>query len=133
MPLRMLFNTQASTYRRNLAAGLAWVCTMATAQSDATVGLQIMTDRTSGNCVVCHTFPGVSGPASDFGPALTGVGKRYSEEQLRQWLVDARVFRTDTLMPPFGTTRDTRHPVRAAPILNEEQIRQVVAALQTFQ
>lgn len=112
---------------------LALTSSVAGAQSDVSQGLQIMTDRTGGNCLVCHTLPGIQGPASDFGPALTGVGSRYRAEQLRQWLVDARAFRADTLMPPFGTTRDTQHPVRAAPILNEEQIRQVVAALQTFQ
>ena len=104
-----------------------------TAQSDAAIGLQIMTDRTGGNCVVCHTLPGVRGPASDFGPALQETGKRYNAGQLRQWVVDARVIKTDTLMPPFGTTQGTLQSVRAAPILNEEQIRQVVAALQTFQ
>jgi sulfur oxidation c-type cytochrome SoxX len=129
----MLFIAQAFTCRHRLAVGLSLVCTLAAAQSDAAIGLQIMTDRTGGNCVVCHTLPGVQGPASDFGPALQEVGKRYSAAQLRQWVTDARVIKAETLMPPFGTTQGTLQAVRAAPILNEEQIRQVVAALRTFQ
>jgi len=109
-----------------LAAGAAW------AQTDAALGLQILSDRSGGNCVVCHTVPGAAGPASDFGPPLSGVGGRYSADQLRQWVTDARQMKPDTLMPPFGTTQDTHIANRAAPLLSTEQIRQVVAALQTL-
>lgn len=103
------------------------------AQGNAVPGLQLMADRTGGNCVVCHTVPGVPGPASDFAPSLVGVGKRWNAEELRQWVTDARQIKPQTLMPPFGTTRHTTQPTRAAAMLTAEQIEHVVAALQTFQ
>jgi sulfur-oxidizing protein SoxX len=110
-----------------LAAGAAG------AQTDAALGLQILSDRSGGNCVVCHNVPGVAGPASDFGPPLRGLGARYSADQLRQWVTDARQIKPDTLMPPFGTTQGTLQFNRAAPLLSPEQINWVVAALQTLQ
>jgi len=105
----------------------------ACAQTDAALGLQILSDRSGGNCVVCHMVPGVAGPASDFGPPLRGVGARYSADQLRQWVTDARQIKPDSLMPPFGTTQGTLQANRAAPLLSAEQIQWVVAALQTLQ
>ncbi len=123
------------TFIRRFVWGLciALAAGAATAQTDAALGLEILADRTGGNCVVCHTVPGVSGPASDFGPPLRGVGARYSADQLRQWVTDARQIKPDTLMPPFGTTQGTLQSNRAAPLLSIEQIQSVVAALQTLQ
>lgn len=91
-----------------------------------------MAAGSAGNCVVCHSMPGASGPASTFAPALHQVGTRYSAQELRQWVTDARLIKPATLMPPFGTTQGTNSPMLAQPLLSFEDIGHVVAALQTL-
>ena len=86
----------------------------------------------AGNCIACHTLPGQTGIASTFGPSLEKVAGRYSAEELRQWVNDARKLKPHTLMPPFGTTQGTNSSMRAESILSDEQIGHVVAALLTL-
>jgi L-cysteine S-thiosulfotransferase len=105
---------------------------MACAQGSAEQGFRLMAAGSVGNCVVCHSMPGASGPASNFAPALHQVGARYSAQELRQWVTDARVIKPSTLMPPFGTTQGTKSPLLAQPLLTAEDISHVVAALQTL-
>lgn len=104
-------------------------------------GLALMASRTAGNCVTCHDIPAWrdgADPANrltlqgTFGPSLQGVGQRYSPAQLRQWVVDARVIRPDTLMPPYGTTHGLNAPARQQPVLTAAQIDAVVASLMRF-
>lgn len=95
-------------------------------------GLRIMVNREQGNCITCHrisTLPESLGQQGNFGPALDGVGARYSPAQLRQWVLDARRIKPDTLMPPFGTLDGLQRPNVPRPLLTPEQIEQVVAAL----
>ena len=123
-------------------AGAALACALfagiALAQSAAEQGFRIIASGTGGNCLACHSLPGQTGQtgqtglASNFGPALDGVGARYSAGELRQWVTDARRMKPDSLMPPFGTTSGTREPIRAQPILGPHEIDHVVAALQTL-
>ena len=112
-----------------------WLLGHAHAQ-DAATGLQIIIDRTKGNCVACHALPGhisnAGGITSNFGPALGGVANRYNALQLRQWVTDARQIKPDTLMPPFGSTTGMPLPQPATAVLTSEQIDHVVAALQTW-
>ncbi len=102
------------------------------AQDAVSRGLRLMSDPSGGNCIACHALPGQTGVLSSFGPALAGVGSRYSAEQLRQWVSDARVIKPNTLMPPFGTTQGARKATAARPILEGAEIDKVVAALQTL-
>jgi len=104
-------------------------------------GLRIMADRATGNCVSCHEIPAwkeTSRSANrlslqgNFGPSLQGVGSRYNKEQLRQWVVDARVIQPNTLMPPFGTTEKLNLAARSENLLTHSQIEAVVDALSTF-
>ena len=119
---------------------LAWVCAVyglqassgALAQSSAEQGFRLMAAGSAGNCVVCHSMSGANGPASTFAPALHQVGARYSAQELRQWVADARLIKPATLMPPFGTTQGTNSPMLAQPLLSFEDIGHVVAALQTL-
>lgn len=104
----------------------------AAAQGIAEQGFRIMNAGNSGNCIACHTLLGQTGIASTFGPPLEKVAGRYSADELRQWVADARKIKPNTLMPPFGTTQGTNGSVRAQSILNEEQIGHVVAALLTL-
>jgi sulfur-oxidizing protein SoxX len=36
---------------------------------------------------------------------LAGVAGRYSAEELRQRIIDARAFQSDTIMPPYYSTK----------------------------
>ena len=108
---------------------------------EASEGLRIMADRNTGNCVSCHEIPAWrDGTQSanrltlqgNFGPSLQGVGARYSKEQLRQWVVDARVIHPNTLMPPYGTTERLHLPARSQNLLTQKQIDAVVDTLTTF-
>ena len=104
----------------------------AAAQGIAEQGFRIMNAGNSGNCIACHALPGQTGIVSTFGPTLEKVASRYSEDELRQWVSDARKIKPNTLMPPFGTTQGTNGSVRDQSMLNEEQIGHVVAALLTL-
>lgn len=95
-------------------------------------GFRIMNAGNMGNCIACHALPGQTGIISTFGPSLERVANRYGFDELRQWVTDARKVKPETMMPPFGTTQGTNTPLRAQSMLSEEQILQVVAALQTL-
>lgn len=95
-------------------------------------GFRLMTERTSGNCVACHALPGQTGGQSSFGPALSGAGQRYTADELRQWVTDARRIKPNTLMPPFGSMEGLNRPNPPQPVLTAAQISDVVAALQSL-
>ena len=119
-----------------LVAGVAW--------GQASVpdeGLRIMANRSQGNCMACHEIPALREALSPaqrltlqgtLGPSLQGVGARYNRQQLRQWLVDARVLRPDTMMPPYGTTQGLQRAARSQSLLSSEQIDAVVDTLMRF-
>lgn len=118
-----------------LCGAAAW------AQGVPEQGFRIISTGNLGNCLACHALKALPGEAdrggqrgldSSFAPALDKVGTRYSAEQLRQWVTDARLVKPGTLMPPFGTTQGTTEPIRAQSILSPEQIEDVVAALQSL-
>ena len=112
--------------------GTTLIAGSAYAQALSDQGFQIMNAGNMGNCIACHALPGQTGIVSTFGPPLEKVAIRYGFDELRQWVTDARKVKPDTLMPPFGTTQGTNAPLRAQSMLSEEQILQVVAALQTL-
>ena len=107
------------------------------AQTPASKGLddgwRWMLDRDVGNCTACHTLDAQQTQASNFGPSLARVGSRYTADELRQWVTDARVIKPDTLMPPYGTTAHTNSPNRAAPLLSPVQISAIVSTLSQLQ
>jgi sulfur-oxidizing protein SoxA len=121
---------------------ICWFGVSAYAQAmDASEGLRIMADRTSGNCISCHEIPAWQESSlnahritlqGNFGPSLQGVGSRNNKEQLRQWVVDARIIHPNTLMPPFGTTEKLNLPARAQNLLTPSQIEAVVDTMTTF-
>lgn len=109
--------------------------------SDAELGLRIMANRQQGNCVTCHQvsvlrdakgIDGAAGKQGDFGPSLDGVASRYNTTQLRQWVMDARLLKPNTLMPPFGTLEGTTQANPARPMLSTDEIDKVTAALATL-
>lgn len=72
-------------------------------KGDPQAGRLAILNRKKGNCLACHKI-GVLNDApyhGDIGPALDGVARRYNEAQLRQMVVDARVYFPKTPMPSF--------------------------------
>lgn len=97
-------------------------------------GFAIMLDQRLGNCVACHSIPNITGQKagiqSTFAPPLDGVSIRYDNAQLRQWVLDARAIKPNTLMPPFGVNLNTA--TAQGRLLTDAQIADVVAALETL-
>ncbi|MBV8333850.1 MAG: sulfur oxidation c-type cytochrome SoxX [Alphaproteobacteria bacterium] len=106
------------------------------AAGDPARGREVVLDRRLGACLLCHSGPF---PEEKFqgnlAPDLSGVGSRWSDGQLRLRLVDATRLNPDTIMPPYyrvdGLTR-VGAAWRGKPILNADQIEDVVAFLSTL-
>jgi sulfur-oxidizing protein SoxX len=114
--------------------GISFSLSNALAQTaeDKLSGYELMTNKQYGNCIACHDMPGVQGMVSNFAPSLKGVGQKFSAPELTQWVVDARRFNADTLMPPFGSTHELKLVRPARVILTNEQIAQVVSTMQSW-
>ena len=103
---------------------------------DPARGRAIVANRQVGLCLLCHTGPI---PEEKFqgnlAPDLSGAGRRWREGELRLRIVDATRLNPATIMPPYyrtdGLTRVAR-PFADKPLLNAEQIEDVVAYLATL-
>jgi L-cysteine S-thiosulfotransferase len=106
------------------------------ASGDASRGRAIVVDRQKGLCLLCHT-----GPFPDqrfqgtLAPSLAGAGSRWNPGQLRLRLVDSSKLNPATIMPAYyrieGFTR-VGSAWQNKPVLNAEQIEDVVAFLATL-
>ena len=102
---------------------------------DALRGRDIMAGRDA-NCLLCHAVPetGVRF-MGNIAPPLSGVGGRLTAAQLRLRIVDQSRLNPETVMPSYyrvdGLTR-VAAAYRGKPVLNAEQIEDVVAYLQTL-
>ena len=106
------------------------------AKGDPARGRAIVVNRQVGLCLLCH-----SGPFPDerfqgnLAPDLSGAGKRSTEAQLRLRIVDSSRINPATIMPAYHRTDGLVRvgPAwRDKPILNAEQIEDVVAFLMTL-
>ena len=103
---------------------------------DAARGRLIVASRQTGLCLLCHTGPV---PEERFqgnlAPDLAGAGTRWSAGQLRLRLVDARRLNPQSIMPSYyrvdGLSR-VGAAWQAKPILDAQQIEDVLAFLQTL-
>ena len=106
------------------------------AKGDPARGRAIVTNRQVGLCLLCHSGPF---PEERFqgnlAPDLAGAGKRWSEGQLRLRIVDSRRINPASIMPSYhqsdGLVR-VAPAWRGKPVLNAEQIEDVVAFLTTL-
>jgi L-cysteine S-thiosulfotransferase len=103
---------------------------------DPARGRVIVTSRQRGLCLLCHSGPFPEERfQGDLAPDLAGVGSRLSEGQIRLRLVDSRSLDPDTIMPSYYRT-DGLNRVGSAwrdkPVLNAEEIEDVVAFLATL-
>jgi sulfur-oxidizing protein SoxX len=106
------------------------------APGDAAKGRAIVGNRQVGLCLLCHTGPF---PEERFqgtlAPDLGGAGTRWSAGQLRLRIVDSTRINPATIMPPYYRTDGLLRVAPAfvgKPVLNAEQIEDVVAYLSTL-
>ena len=106
------------------------------AKGDPARGRAIVTNRQVGLCLLCHTGPF---PEERFqgnlAPDLAGAGKRWSEGQLRLRIVDSSRINPTSVMPAYHRTDGLVRVApawRDKPVLNAEQIEDVVAFLTTL-
>lgn len=99
-------------------------------------GLAILRDATKPSCLICHQIPSLPDPGQgQLGPSLEGVAGRYSAEELRQRIIDARVFQSDTIMPPYYSTKGLLRVGRrwlGQTIYQAQDVEDVVAFLMTL-
>ena len=99
-------------------------------------GRRIVTERQQGLCVLCHSGPFPEARfQGDLATNLAGTGSRWSEAQLRLRLVDASRLNPQTIMPSYYRNEGLERvgwQWRGQPVLNPQQIEDVVAFLRTL-
>ncbi|MBC5810641.1 MAG: sulfur oxidation c-type cytochrome SoxX [Candidatus Eremiobacteraeota bacterium] len=106
-----------------------------TAAGDPVKGRQIALDRRGGNCLTCHAMPIEAADQGNVGPDLRGIGSRTSAGSLRLRIVNPKAFNPATIMPAFyrvGGLHDVAKDFEGKPMLNAQQVEDVVAFLLTF-
>jgi sulfur-oxidizing protein SoxX len=119
------YTIEAGEIRAPLTATLA----------DAERGRKILVSRDS-NCILCHAAPETGERFfGNLAPPLSGVGARLSAAQLRARIVAPQLFNRETIMPAYyrveGLNR-VAETYRGKPVLNAEQIEDVIAYLLTL-
>jgi sulfur-oxidizing protein SoxX len=109
---------------------------LATPPGDAARGQSIVMNRQLGLCLLCHSAPaGDPRVQGNLAPSLAGAGARWSASQLRQRIANARSINPDSIMPSYASTDGLNRVAPAwlgQPILNPQQIEDVVTYLQTL-
>ena len=103
---------------------------------DAERGRKVLVSREA-NCILCHAVP-ESGERfyGNLAPPLSGVAKRQTAAQLRARMVDPLAFNAESIMPAYyriERLNRVAENLRGKPILNAEQIEDVIAYLLTLQ
>jgi L-cysteine S-thiosulfotransferase len=126
-----------------VAAGIAGCSTQAVvepyasplaAAGDPVRGREVFTSREGGHCVLCHAAPGVE-LAGNVGPAMNGIGSRFTVPQLRLRVADITQVRRETVMPTFHRIEGMERvapELRGKPVLSAQQVEDVVAYLSTL-
>lgn len=103
---------------------------------DPARGRSIVANRQTGLCLLCHSGPF---PEERFqgnlATSLAGAGSRWTAGQLRLRIVDSRRLNPDSPMPAFHRTEGLQRVApawRGRPILDAQQVEDVVAFLQTL-
>jgi L-cysteine S-thiosulfotransferase len=102
---------------------------------DPVRGRALVLERTS-TCILCHSGPFPEEKfQGDLAPNLAGSGTRWSVSQLRLRLVDASRLNPATIMPSYYRVDGLERVApawRGKPILDAEQIEDIVAYLATL-
>lgn len=107
-------------------------------------GRAVMAARPKGNCIACHAVSAMSDELfhGEIGPSLDGVGDRWTAEQLRGIVANAKNTFPDTVMPAFFKSSGFIRPGDAftgkagteplPPLLTAQEVEDVVAYLLTI-
>jgi sulfur-oxidizing protein SoxX len=96
---------------------------------DPARGREILTSPQKGDCLSCHkvgALASIAGQGS-VGPALDGVGGRFADGQLRQFVVDPKVYFPNTIMPSYYAPSDP-----SASVLTAAEVEDLVAYMKTL-
>lgn len=125
-----------SALRPYIVVGDAIPASLTGTKGDPERGRAIVANRQVGLCLLCHSGPF---PQEKFqgtlAPDLKGAGSRSNEGQLRLRIVDASRLNPQTIMPPYYRVAGlvgVAPAFRGKPVLNAEQIEDVVAYLATL-
>ncbi|WP_323022070.1 sulfur oxidation c-type cytochrome SoxX [Pararhodobacter sp.] len=140
-----------TAYAETAPADVVWVDdvqipeSLTGAPGDAEAGVAVVSNRAQGNCVACHEFAALPNVQfqGNIGPALDGVGSRWSEAELRGIIVDAKHMFPETRMPSFyrvdgfirpgdAFTGRAADPATFGPLLTAQQIEDTLAYLMTL-
>lgn len=105
---------------------------------DPAEGRKVFADRGLGNCLACHAVTEYSDQLfhGDVGPSLDGAADRWTPEQLRAIVANAKtVFTEETVMPGFYSLEvglNVRKDLVGKTILTAQQVEDVVAYLATL-
>lgn len=103
----------------------------------------LLMNKGSGNCVACHQVSSLPLPfQGEIGPPLDGVADRWTEEELRGIVANAKMMFEGTMMPSFYKTSGYIRPGNGftgkageeplEPLLTAQQIEDLVAYLMTL-
>lgn len=131
-PRRPLQLLTAAVLASGAAAGL-WAPAVAHAAppGDAERGRSLLLQRFETGCILCHQVPGLRA-GGDLGPPLQALGQRFSADQLRDRIADARRYNPQTIMPPYFSTQGLQHVAPAyqgQTVLSEQALEDIVAYL----
>lgn len=105
---------------------------------DPVEGRKTFADRKLGNCLACHANADLAEQLfhGEVGPSLDGVAGRWTEQQLRTIVVNAKaVFTELTVMPAFYSLdvgENVREDLIGKTILSAQEVEDVVAYLTTL-
>lgn len=112
---------------------------------DAANGAKVMSTKSIGNCISCHAVTALSEHLfhGEVGPSLDGTGSRWTEEELRGIVANAKMTFDESIMPAFykrsGYIRPgnafsgkAAQPEDLSTLLTAQQIEDVVAFLLTL-
>lgn len=108
------------------------------APGDPEEGRKVFASRSLGNCLACHAVEALAKEQfhGTVAPPLDGAADRWTVEQLRAIVVDAKqVFTEETMMPGFyslNVGKDVRKDLVGKTILTAQQVEDVVAFLATL-
>jgi L-cysteine S-thiosulfotransferase len=100
------------------------------ALGDPERGREILVNRQKGDCLSCHKVSILSSIAEQggIGPALDGIGARYTDGQLRQVLVEPKAYFRETIMPSYYKAAGSAE----ASVLTAAEIEDLVAYMKTL-
>ena len=114
-----------------LATLLATLPALATPPGDAARGRALLLQRQETGCILCHQVPGLP-QGGALGPPLSSLGQRYTSDDLRLRIADARRYNPETVMPPYFSTEGLHNVARAQAgrtVLSEQGLADIVAYL----